>query len=198
MKNFKLFFISAIISLTFSTALYSQIQSSNIQLPSVPKFTITATVGYDYDVGSSNGDLSGFNMLSDQTSTSNAFAGSSYGMQSGVGIDVTGKMPINKKGSWKWISDLGYNLFYNTKSDGGNRSKWQIFNLGSGVEYSFKSDPNTRPFVGLEANCNIIAGGWQMDVTFPNMTTSNVYVKFRPAFRIGLSFDAGTEFKFGK
>jgi opacity protein-like surface antigen len=93
---------------------------------------------------------------------------------------------------------LGYNLFYNTQNNGKNRTKWNIFNLGAGMEYNFTPKQKERIYTGLEINYNFMFGAWQSDIKYPDNFVSNIYTKFRPANRLGLTALAGMEFRLSK
>lgn len=76
-----------------------------------------------------------------------------------------------------------------------NRTRWQIFNVGFGTEFSFKPKSLNKPFVGVELLYTLMWGAWQSNVTFPDNSVSNIYTKFHPAQRLGLALMTGMEFK---
>lgn len=119
-------------------------------------------------------------------------------MQQGYGLGATGKYVISKNKKVSLTGALGYNLFYNSEHRGMNRTKWNIFNLGAGVEYNFTPKQKESIFVGYELDYNLMFGAWQSDITYPDNSVSNIYTKFKPASRIGMSATAGMQFRLTK
>jgi len=184
MKLYKTIFLSLIFLNFYTSFTISQIKKKS----KLPKYSISTLIGYNYVLGSAGGDVYGLSVTDLGTST--VFDSPDLGMQQGAGLSVTGKVSLNKKRTVRLTGNLGYNHFYNTYDRGRNRTRWHIFNLYPGVEYN-----DGKIFAGIEAGYSVITGAWQSDVTFPDNSKSNIYVKFKPANRIGLAVSTGMEFK---
>ncbi len=190
MKSFISFSILLLVFLT--TTVFSQLKDPS---KNVPKYSISVMAGYDYAFGNANGDPTGFSEFYDNNIGKNVFSARNYGMQQGVSIAALGKMAMDRKKQLRMTGTVGYTLFYNTQDGGANRTKWSIFTLGAGVEYSLRPWSKSSPFIRFDVDYNLMFGGWQTDVTFPDNTMSNIYVKFQPASRIGISLGTGADFK---
>jgi hypothetical protein len=194
------FFISvSVISFLLFAAIpsYSQNKIKKSSSKSA-RFIIGGTLNYNYVVGSANGDANSFSIQMVENSHEGIFNATSLGMQQGGGLSLYGKYAINKKRNLYVTGEMGYNLFYNTQNGGRNRTKWNIFNIAPGLEFNQKTTPTNKFFAGLQAHYSLIFGGWQTDYTFPDNTKSNIYFKFSPSSRIGLSLSTGMEFKTSK
>jgi len=194
--------IKSVFLISFIFLFAFQVQSQNVIKKSVSKkpakFILGAVIGYNYVLGNANGSVSSFRYAYEPYTDINYLSTTDYGMQQGAGITVYGKGAINKKRKFYFIGELGYNIFYNTKNNGTNRTKWSIFNLGAGMEFNQKTAPNNKFFVNLQLQYSLIFGGWQSDITYPDNYVSNIYVRISPASRIGLSLGSGMEFKTSK
>jgi hypothetical protein len=195
MKTLKLLLLALTILILTSGTL-SQYIKKPAKLP--PKFILGAVVGYNFVVGSANGEATGFSMTNNGTEGDHVFNPQNYGMEQGGGLTVFGKQSINKKRNLYFTGELGYNLFYNTHQNSSYRTKWSIFDLGAGIEFRNRSTPRNTVFIGTQLQYSLIFGGWQTNVTFPDNSVSNVYVKVKPTSRVGISLSTGMEFKSGK
>ena len=79
-----------------------------------------------------------------------------------------------------------------------NRTRWNIIDLGAGVEYNFTPKQKESIFVGYSLNYNLMFGAWQSDITYPDNSVSNIYTKFKPASRLGMSATAGMQFRLNR
>ncbi|MEO8513615.1 MAG: hypothetical protein ABI543_08650 [Ignavibacteria bacterium] len=156
----------------------------------VPKVSISFSAGFGYVMSSANGDSRGFSSLYN-TPNGHVFNSKNLGLQEGYGLGVTGRYVISKNKKVSLTSALGYNLFYNTLDKGMNRTKWNVFNLSAGVEYNFTPKQKESIFVGYSLDYNLMFGAWQSNVTYPDNSVSNIYTKFKPASRFGMSATAG-------
>ena len=195
MKTLK--FILFFIFFIGSTNLFSQFISKKNYPVKVPRYSITFTGGYGYVFGSASGDVKDF-LTNYGTQPGVIFRPENLGMKSGFGLETKGRYALGKKKKFRVTGSLGYNLFYNTQNGGRNRTKWSIFNLGAGMEYSFTPKQKERVFTGLELNYNLMFGAWQSDIRYPDNSLSNIYTKFLPASRLGLTAIAGMEFRLNK
>lgn len=195
MKTLKLLLLAFTILILTSGTL-SQNKPGYGKLP--PKLIIGAAFGYNFVIGSANGDATSFSMTQNSTSGTQVFDPASYGMQQGAGLTIFGKQSINKKRNLYLTGELGYNLFYNTHQKGTYRTKWNIIDLGTGIELRNMSTPRNIVFIGAQIQYSLIFGGWQSNYTYPDNSVSNIYVKVKPTSRVGISLSTGMELKSGK
>lgn len=193
MKAIRLFFILLLIILTQLCLAQKKITTYK----KIPKFSVSFSGGFGYVLGTANGDANDFSTSYDP-SRGGVFSSNNLGMQQGYGIQVTGKSALGKKRKLRVTGALGYNLFYNTEDGGRNRTKWNILNLGAGVEYCFEPKKKERLFIGGGIDYNLMFGAWQSDITYPDNSVSNIYTKFRPASRLGMNITAGMEFRLSR
>ncbi len=177
--------------------LYSQQPLKTKLERKVPKASIMFTGSFGYVFSSANGEGREFASLY-VPEGGNIFNSKNLGMQQGYGLGITGKYVISKNKKFSLTGALGYNLFYNSEDRGMNRTKWNIFNLGAGVEYNFTPKQKQSIFVGYELDYNLMFGAWQSDITYPDNSVSNIYTKFKPASRLGMSATAGMQFRLTK
>jgi len=200
MKSSRAILISVLVlvsMLVFSGTVLSQKKVKTKSTVRVPKYSLSVSAGFSYMLGTANGQSRGF--ISDyNTPSGHLFTSKNLGMQEGYGLTVTGKDALGKKRKFRVTGTLGYNLFYNTLDRGKNRTKWNLFNLGAGVEYSFSPKQKQRLIVGAGIDYTLMFGAWQSDITYPDGYVSNIYTKFNPASRLGASANAGMEFRLSK
>lgn len=194
MKYLKLIIAILIIN---TIILYSQQPLKTKSDRKVPNVSILFSGSFGYVLGSANGESKDFSSMYVPESGA-IFNSKNLGMQQGYGLGVTGKYVISKNKKVRLTTALGYNLFYNSEDNGTNRTKWNIFNLGVGVEYNFTPKHKESIFVGYELDYNLMFGAWQSDITYPDNSVSNIYTKFKPASRIGMSATAGMQFRLTK
>ncbi|MCI0448473.1 MAG: hypothetical protein L0Y79_01655 [Chlorobi bacterium] len=195
MKTRTGFLLSFIIVFSLiNTASYSQIKIKK----KAPKFILTAALNYDYALSKSYGSVTDYSQVFDSSLAGAYFNGISYGMQQGGGIMVISKLAVGKKRKVRFNANIGYNLFYNTASGGELRTRWHVFNGSLGIEYNFAPKSKFQAFFGFEALYTLMFGEWQTDLMLPNNTTTNVYIKFKPASRFGLALNSGMEYRINK
>ncbi len=163
----------------------------------VPKVSIAVNGGFGYVLSSANGEGRDFSS-NYNTPGGNLFTAKNLGMQQGYGIGVTAKFTVSKNKKLSVTGTTGYNMFYNSEDRGLNRTRWNIINLGSGVEYNFTPKERESLFIGADLNFNLMFGAWQSDITYPDGTQSNIYTNFKPASRLGMSLTAGMQFKLNR
>jgi hypothetical protein len=179
--------------------LYSQ-QKSKIKTKTtvrIPKISLSIAGGLSYAIGTSGGDSRELPPHY-KPDGGNIFTSQTMGMQQAYGLIVTGRTVISKNKKVRLVGTLGYNLFYNTENNGKNRTKWNIISLGAGAEYNFTPKQKERLFLGYELNFNMLFGGWQTDITYPDNYTSNIYTSFKPSARLGMTGTAGMEIRLSK
>jgi hypothetical protein len=195
MKAFTVSSISLVLLVVFAVSTAGQTKSPAYV---IPKYSLSVSIGYDYAFAKANGDARGFSTVYNEEYKQALFTAKNYGMQQGGNIIVTGKVAIDKRKKFRLTGALGYTLFYNSEDAGMNRTKWSIFTLGAGMEYDLKRNSKTRSYVSFELDYNLLFGAWQTDVTFPDNTMSNIYIKFKPESRLGIAVGTGAEFKVNK
>ena len=196
MKHLKLI-LAVLIIFTFIGETAAQQKSKIKTSKRVPKYTISFLGGFGYVLSSANGDGRGYK--SDYNlSSGHLFVSDNLGMQQGYGAMIIGKAAVSKNKKFKITGTLGYNLFYNSEDQGRNRTKWNMINLGAGVEYNFSPKQKERLFVGYDLQYTYMFGAWQSDITYPDGYVSNIYTKFNGTSKLGMAATAGMEFKLNK
>lgn len=196
MRKYKLI-LAVILALSSLNLSFSQQKVKTKSSVKIPKYSISFMGGFGYVLGSANGDGKGFISLYNLPG-GHLFNSNNLGMQQGYGLMTVGKAALGKKRKFRLTGTLGYNLFYNSEDRGKNRTKWSLFNLGTGIEYCFNPKQRERLFIGGELNYTLMFGAWQSDITYPDMYVSNIYTKFKPMSRFGASAGAGMEFRLSK
>jgi hypothetical protein len=175
----------------------SQVKLTGKTNRKVPKVSITFSGGFSYVVGSANGEGRDFSSLYEE-SGGNIFNSKSLGMQEGYGVNVLTKFIVSKNKKLGVTGEAGYNMFYNTMDKGMNRTRWNIINLGAGVQYNFTPKAKESMFVGYSLNYNLLFGAWQSDITYPDNSVSNIYTKFNPSSRLGMAATAGMQIRLNR
>jgi hypothetical protein len=170
---------------------------NTLPITKAPKVVITTALCYGYSF-SSNSDVLTYSNTLDPTTNQYYFSSNTYAIQFGLGVLTEGKMAIDKKRRTRLTGSLGYNHFYNTRNGGMNRTRWQLINVGTGIEYNFKPKAKNNSFVGLELLYTLMWGAWQSDIIYPDGYKSNIYTKFHPTSRLGIAIKTGTEFRLSK
>lgn len=199
MKNVKLLLISIVLltAILSNQITFGQQNSKSKFARKVPKISIALSGGFSYVFSSANGEVRDFSSWYNPDG-GNIFNSKNLGMQQGYGLNVTGKYAANKTKKFRLTGELGYIHFYNSEDKGMNRTRWNIFNLGAGVEYNFSPKEKESMFIGYALNYNLMFGAWQSDITYPDNYISNIYTKFKPASRLGMSATAGMQFPLTK
>ena len=163
----------------------------------VPKVSLAINGGFGYVLSSANGEGTDFKSTYN-TPGGHVFDAKNLGMQQGYGIGVTAKFVVSKNKKLSLTGTTGYNLFYNSQDQGMNRTRWNIINLGAGVEYNFTPKERESLFIGADLNYNLMFGAWQSNITYPDGYKSNIYTNFKPASRLGMSLTTGMQFKLNR
>lgn len=194
MKYLKLMLVLMLVNITLINA--QQKFKTKIERK-VPKVSIAINGGFGYVLGTANGEGKDFSS-NYNTTGGNVFTGPNLGMQQGYGIGVTAKFVVSKNKKLSVTGLTGFNLFYNSEDRGLNRTRWNIINLGAGVEYNFTPKQRESMFVAADLNYNLMFGAWQSNITYPDGYKSNIYTNFKPASRLGMSVTTGMQFKLNK
>lgn len=189
--------LALVLIIGFSGSEFAQQKVKTKSSVRVPKYSISFMAGFSYMLGSANGDGKGF-ISQYNLPEGHLFTSKNLGIQQGYGLTIIGKDALGKKRKFRITGTLGYNLFYNSEDRGKNRTKWNMFNLGTGVEYSFSPKQKQRLVMGAELNYTLMFGAWQSDITYPDGYVSNIYTKFNPVSRFGGSATAAMEFRLSK
>ena len=111
---------------------------------------------------------------------------------------TTGKLAVGKRRQVRFISTLGYSLFYNSDIDFNNKSQWHLFSGTLGMEYNMAPKARYRPYIGFELMYTLMFGSWQYESTDALGDRTVNYYKFKPAHRFGLAFNSGVEYMIKK
>jgi hypothetical protein len=195
MISFKRYFILiAIVFFSFTITSLPQVKKIKSK---APKLTFTAAVSYNFALSKAYGDVTTCNMIFDSSLGGYIFGSTNYGMQQGGSIMTIFKLAVDKKRRIRLVSNLGYSLFYNTAFDNQHKNQWHIFNGSFGIEYNFRPKAKFRPYVGYELLYTLMFGGWQC-TSYNGLDVVDIYVKFKPAHRLGMAINSGFEFKINK
>lgn len=163
-----------------------------------PKFTLTFALSYNYALSRAYGDLRGANVYYDSLAGGNVFAGKNYGMLQGGSFMTIGKLAIDKRRQVRLTLNLGYGFFYNNAFDDIYKNQWHLFNGAFGIEVNMAPKARYRPYVGYELMYTLMFGSWHYGITLPNGEASVMFIKFKPAHRFGMAFNAGIEYMISK
>lgn len=188
-----------LILLTSSFNIFAQLKDIKSASAPVkpPKYTYSISVGYNYAL-TGNKDVLTFSQVYDPVANANIFNSESYAINMGLGIMTQFKAALDKKRKIWLTGDLSYNHFLNSKSNGNNRTRWQLLSFGGGADYCFNPNSKNKVFLGGSLLYSIIWGAWQTNIVYPDGYQSNVYVNFNAAQRLGLALKLNTEYKLSK
>jgi len=154
-----------------------------VTVMTVPKFILDLSGGYysgALELTSHNGGFSENDFMQ----------GKNFQARNGFGLNLTGKLPLNKKGEF-WLDVIaGFarfqsNLFAQNNEEG--TVAYNSFNGGVGVEYNFTSYHRVKYFVGFNPLISFISGSASLinpDSTFTSYT-------IKSSVRIGYSLLRG-------
>jgi hypothetical protein len=156
----------------------------------VPKFILHINGGYNggaLELTSHNG---GFSREDFNT-------GKNYGARNGFGFNITGKIPLGKKGSF-WLDIVtGFDRFQSNifaKNTDEGKVYYNSFNGGVGIEYNFSATHKVKYFFGLNPLISIISGKAEL----LNPDNNRVDVRFKSSFRMGYQAFFGIEYAIDK
>ncbi len=162
-----------------------------VSVMTVPKFILQLSASYNsgaLELTSHNG---GFNPT-DLTD------GKNYGARNGFGANLTGKIPLNKKGHL-WLDVVGgfarfqSDLFAQNSQQG--KVYYNSFSGGAGIEYNFTSYHRVKYYFGANPLVSVISGKITLIDPASNIQT-NITVK--SSVRVGYSVFMGLEYAFEK
>jgi len=165
---------------------------SLITVRTVPKFILQVNASYLAGSMELSGHNGGF-------SVSDFESGKSFCARNGFGFNLTGMLPLHKKGYF-WLDITAHynrfvsNLIANNAQDG--KAYYNVFGGGLGIDYMFTPAHKVKYYVGANALFSAIGG--QATIYFPDAADSALIVKINSGFRIGYSVYSGLEYAFDK
>jgi len=168
-----------------------------VTVMTVPKFILDLSGGYNsgaLELSSHNGGFS----------ESDFILGKNFQARNGFGLNLTGKLPLNKKGELWLFAVAGFarfqsNLFAQNTEEGS--VAYNSFNGGVGIEYNFTSYHRVKYFVGFNPLISVISGNATVvNITAPFIvpTDSSTAYTIKSSVRIGYSLFMGLEYAFNK
>jgi len=160
-----------------------------VKLRTLPRFILHLSGSYNSGAMELTGHNGGFNK-------DDFFSGKSFGARHGYGINLTGKLPLEKKGIY-WLDFIaGFDHFQsdliadNTEE---GRVYYNSVNFGVGAEYNFTPAHKVKYFLGAVPLFSIISGEAS---SLPNQENNRVDVNIRSSVRLGYSVFIGLEYAF--
>jgi opacity protein-like surface antigen len=182
MKLIKVTFIAFLVLLFSSINTFSQ-----------PKFIAHVTGGLSVPLPDLQGNID-LNTLVAPTTEKN------FLMKLGIHFGADAKYAFDKKGNFRGVFGIGYNMFINPADllGIGTTIKFRptigILTLSLGPEYAFLPKGKFNPFVGVDFTANFINGSYEYDpetAPFNNFTIES-------AARFGVQFGLGADIALGK
>jgi hypothetical protein len=161
-----------------------------VTVMTVPKLILQLSASYNsgaLELTSHNGGFSRQDLLD----------GKNFGARNGFGVNLTGKIPLNKKGQF-WLDVIaGFARFqsdlFAKNSDEGSIS-YNSFNGGAGIEYNFTPYHKVKYYFGANPLISVISG----KMTLINPDNNRVDLNVKSSVRIGYSVFMGLEYAFDK
>jgi opacity protein-like surface antigen len=128
--------------------------------------------------------------------------GKTYGARVGFGVNLTGKIRLNRKGNF-WLNVVtgfcGFKSDYFTDKSEEGAVVYNQFSWGVGMDYFFTPADKVKYFVGGDILTSLIYGKASIpyDITIYDPIRYRE-VKINNAFRLGYSLYAGLEYAFEK
>jgi opacity protein-like surface antigen len=162
-----------------------------VSVMTVPKLILQLSASYNsgaLELTSHNGGFSSLDLTS----------GKNFGARNGFGVNLTGKIPLNKKGQF-WLDVVaGFarfqsDLFAQNSQEG--KVSYNSFNGGAGIEYNFTSYHRVKYYFGLNPLVSVISGKATLINQIDNTQT---IVTIKSNVRVGYSVYMGLEYAFTK
>ncbi|MCC6866486.1 MAG: hypothetical protein IT280_10050 [Ignavibacteria bacterium] len=130
-----------------------------------------------------------------------------------ITFGADGKLAIGKKGNFRVVLGLNYNMFSNNSATGtfkldtinggvlgesGFKSKVNILSINLGGEWAFSPNKKINPFVGVRFAANFFSGKFEFDKQIYSRDAFRSGFDMKSETRIGFIFDAGIDFKLSK
>jgi len=123
--------------------------------------------------------------------------GKNFSVRNGFGFNITGKIPLNKKGTL-WLDVVtGFDRFQSNlfaENDQEGKVYYNSINGGVGLEYNFTATHKVKYFFGLTPLLSFISGHAEMI----NPDNNRVNVNFKASARLGYQAFIGLEYAFNK
>lgn len=164
-----------------------------VTVRSVPKFLLELNVSYNAGAMELSAHNGGF-------SSRDFILGKSYCARNGFGVNLTGKLPLGKKGKF-WLDVVaGYSKFASdliVKNDEQGKVSYSTFSGGFGAEYNFTPYHKLAYYTGVNLLMSVISGKGDNVQQFDN-SRIRFNVVINPSVRIGYTFFAGMNYAFDK
>ena len=183
MKNKFTFVLIVTLLFSFSSQTFSQ-----------PKFVLHLTGGVSVPLPDLKGDVSTTLITPNNIEKD-------YLMKLGFNFGADGKYAFDKKGSFRGVFGIGYNMFMNPADIVGigttiqYRPKFNMLTLSLGPEYAFLPKGKFNPFIGVDFTANFISGSYEYS---PELSPIFTTMDIESSSRFGVQFGAGADISFGK
>lgn len=162
-----------------------------VTVRTIPKFVLEFNASYDAGALELSAHNGGF--------TANDFiAGKSYCARNGFGFNLTGKLPLGKKGKF-WLDVVtGYTKFQSNlivKNDSDGSVKYNSINGGVGAEYNFTPYHKLNYYIGLNLLISAISGKAE---NLKEPDSSRINVTINSSLRIGYTLFIGMGYALDK
>jgi hypothetical protein len=158
-----------------------------VTVRTVPKFILHLDAGYNtgsMELSAPNGGFSKDDLIQ----------GKNYGARNGFGINLIGKIPLDKKGKFWLDISTGFdrfksNLVADNTTDG--EVAYNSFNGGVGAEYNFTATHKVKYFIGATMLMSSISGDARLAISQDNNV---IDVDIKSGFRLGYNAFVGLEY----
>ena len=158
------------------------------KIKSAPLFTLQVSSGLNLGMAELSSNYSSV------LDTQQFLEGQNFGVRTGFGFMVIGKIPLHKEGNVRLNVSTGYNRFqsdfFTSKSPYGSVG-YNVLSIGVGLENSFSPSFRLKPYIAGEIQANFISGKANLN-NLTNNTTRTVTIK--NTFRIGYMIYSGLEY----
>ncbi len=161
-----------------------------VTVRTLPKFILHFSGGLNTGAMELTSHNGGFNR-------DNFFTGKNFGARNGFGFNLTGKLPLGKKGQF-WLDIItGFDHFQSdifAKNTEEGKVYYNSMNGGVGIEYNFTPTHKVKYFFGANPLISIISG--KAEIINPD--NNRVEIKIKNSLRIGYQAFFGLEYAFQK
>lgn len=152
----------------------------------VPKFILSVSAGLNTGAMELTSHNGGF-------SRNDFVLGRNFSARNGYGFNLTGKLPLSKKGMF-WIDFIaGFDRFQSdifAKNTNEGKVSYNSFNGGVGIEYNFTPTHRVKYFVGANPLLSVINGKSELI----NPDNNRVDIRIKSSVRIGYQAFLGMDF----
>lgn len=202
MKEYKLILLAVFVIMLFSSIIKSQDTSYTItadtvkvektrtitivKVNTIPKFILQISGGLNtgaMELTSHNGGFGRFDFTT----------GKNFSARNGFGFNITGKLPLSKKGNF-WLDIIaGFDRFQSdifAKNTDEGKVSYNSINGGVGLEYNFTPKHKVKYYVGANPLISVISGKSELI----NPDNNRVNIKIKNSLRIGYQAFIGMDF----